>query len=85
MVQHFLLKSTQIWQRFTLLINCRIYGANLFAAGMTGGGLTLAVIYYLHRMMQFRILLVLSGVLSFLEMYLVQGHLVNMVKYYLQA
>ncbi len=52
---------------------------------MMDGGLTLAAIYYLHRMMQFRILLVLSGVLSFLEMYLVQGHLVNMVKYYLQA
>ncbi len=34
---------------------------SLFAAGMMGGGLTLAVIYYLHRMMQFRILLVLSG------------------------
>ncbi|EFX26334.1 hypothetical protein ECO5905_23186 [Escherichia coli O55:H7 str. USDA 5905] len=34
MVQHFLLKSTQIWQRFTQLINCRIYGANLFEVGM---------------------------------------------------
>ncbi len=52
MVQHFLLKSTQIWQKPTPPINYRIYAVNLSVAGMMGAGLMRDVPCFQGRMVQ---------------------------------